>query len=480
LVFYFLGFLFKFLPLGFTSFCLADTFLFILQYAALFFITRQLFPNRMAALASFFSILLVDHFYQKDYATWFPSSGPLRFGFIYVLMSLVLLRGRRPHWAKVLGLAESMVAAIAFLWSFEVCFYTVPAYLGLVFYESTVDRDGDWTVDLGAVSRRVLTLLGMVLALLGCLYLDILWTSHEPPHWSRYFDYIFLYQGGWGMLPLPPMGYWWAVAGTLYGSFFALLALGPYRPARPFPFHLNAIALLTFYGIFQFFYYLGRAHWNNLIHIAMPSLLLFLYWLHYLRYQDPPSLPRSLKTVLFWLPACFAAFCLPLGLPTALPKLLDRVTSFPQLGQRTLAAFQDRPRDDGFALQAEALMEKYSGKEKRLVYFFGERGLEISLYTGRSRAYPYNDVIQADDSPQVRRELLTMPPPLKSGDVIYLSRDIEGVYNPLDNGEVHIVLEQGLLRNIVDRYRLEFLEEKGGIGAYRVLPLGKKSGLSPS
>src|SRR6185503_5452113 len=116
--------------------------------------------------------------------------------------------------------------------------------------------------------------------------------------WSYYFDYVFLFQGGVGSLPVPIVGYWWIILGILYFSFFTVLALW-FRAKKTSTPDLNAVAFLTFYGILQFLYFFFRAHPNNLWHISMPSALLVLYWLYTLRTRNIGFLPGYFQKGIF-------------------------------------------------------------------------------------------------------------------------------------------------------------------------------------
>ncbi|HEY5039686.1 MAG TPA: hypothetical protein VIJ93_11490, partial [bacterium] len=62
LVFYFLKFLFQFIPLGYTSFSLVDIILTVIQYFLFYFIARRLFKGWPIPLFSLLALLLINHF----------------------------------------------------------------------------------------------------------------------------------------------------------------------------------------------------------------------------------------------------------------------------------------------------------------------------------------------------------------------------------------------------------------------------------
>ncbi|HVM32490.1 MAG TPA: hypothetical protein VMU88_05100, partial [bacterium] len=131
-----------------------------------------------------------------------------------------------------------------------------------------------------------------------------------------------------------------------------------------------------------------------------------------------------------------------------------------------LEAARDLPRDEAFAKTAERLMEKYSKGKKFPVYFFGERGIEVAMYDGRSKAYPYEDIVQAAFIASVRNRILSTDPNLKNGDCIYTSPDMNES-KAMAGSKLN--LEQTLFRRLNSRYVLRPVETSGTITVYKVL-----------
>ncbi len=474
LVYYFLRFFFLFLPLGYTSLCLLLTAAYILQYFLFYFTARKLFWSEFLSFFALAALLLLNYFAPEGQATWYPSIGPLRFGFIYLLMALVVLRNRHPRRRSLFLRLEAAVAATAFLWSFEVCLFILPAYLGLAAYESLEARRGRLRFEALGFRNRVSGLLVFAALLLAFFYLDVIRRNGKPPQWSLYFDYNALHLGGFFLRWMPASGCWWSVLAVLYFSFFAVLGAVFRAPDRVdrFP-NFNAVVLLTFYGITQFYYYVGRAVGFNLLAVSMPSLLLFLYWLFFLRRYDLPSAPPILKKGAFALGVLAIGIYLPLFVPRALQKIQYKKASLPDLWDNIVHRPWDEGRQNSFAQTAESLMSKYSGTKKELVYFFGDyKGLEVSMYCGRVKVYPYNNVFEADICPAIRARLLAFDPKLKPGDCIYLSKDFSQteVYYEYPDSSQHLLsnLEPTLLSFLASKYQFNQVEEKDGIAVFRV------------
>ncbi len=476
-IFYFLSLFFKVLPLGFKSFSLILTALFVLQYFCFYFIVRQLFSSRLYSFLCLIVLLLVNYFATMGYIIQNPSVGPLRFGFSYLLMALIILRNQKPKLADRFYIIEAAVAASAFFWSFEVCVYTLPPYLGLVLYESIIDIQNlkfNWKL----LIHRLSLMLGFGVLLLGFIYTDIYHRAHEWPHWDYYFDYIFLYKNGFGMLPVPAFGAWWIIIGILLISICVVGGrLTKWKDSSQ-PAHFNAIVFLTFYGVFQFFYFLGRAHPNNLFHISMPSILLGAYWIYAMGNQKESSLiPELFRKSILVISVIGLGFYLQFLVPDMVFKLSQSFAEFPSLPEKTWDAARNLPLAEGeFVKNADELMDKYSGSKKEIVYFFGNKGLDVSMYTGRVKAYPYNDIGQLCICGPALARVMSYQPAISTGDYFYLSKDIDTAYYDLIEGRYSAaVLEKTLLYKISKKFNLKFIENQKGISVMQILSEKNKS-----
>ena len=135
--------------------------------------------------------------------------------------------------------------------------------------------------------------------------------------------------------------------------------------------------------------------------------------------------------------------------------------------ERIKLATQDLPRDDAYANRVLSLMEKYSGDQKRLVYFLGDKGLDVALYGKRLKVYPYNDWEQANICAPTLNRILAFDPRLKVGDYIYYDMDqmsnYKASYDAIPGFEVK------LLSKIEKAFQLRIVEKDKSIVVAQVV-----------
>lgn len=469
LIFYFLSLFFKILPLGFKSLCFVLTFLYIAQYFFFYFITRQLFKSKLFSFICLMVLFVMNYFATSARMTAFPSVGPLRFGFICVLLVLVTLRNKHTAYKNNFFIAEAAVSALALFWSFDVCVYTVPAYLGLILYES-IGRETGFNVNWKSLVRRLFYMVGFSLFLLAGIYGDVYYRTQSLPHWSYYFDYIFAYKNGFGMLPVPALGGWWVIVAILLISTMAIWgSLTKWKDRDLLP-HFNAIVLLTFYSVFQLLYYWYRAIENNIFMVSLPSVLLGAYWLCENRKSNRGSfVPPHFRNMVFGLSAVGLGIYLQFFIPDVAFLLRQNINQMPFTAQSLWSTAMDLPRDDDFAKRADALIRKYSGSKRQIIYLFGDKGLEVSLYTGRINAFPYNDIAQVCICPPTLQRVIDYDPPISIGDYVYVSEDADIAYYDLSDGRAApSPLEKMIFYKLNREYVLKMVEKQKGIAVFQV------------
>ncbi len=484
LVFYFLRIPFLFMPLASKAFCLFDSVLRVFQYFLFYLIVEKLFGRSLYAFLCLGILLVTNHFGLSTAVTMYPSTGPLRFGFIYILMTLVLFRNTHPQRRKLFWVLEAATAAAAFFWSLDVCVYTLPSYFALIVYEFWATRNKS-NFDWKSLIFRVSSFSGFLILIFAMLCLDCLHRSGQWPHWSVYFDYLFSYVStGYTMLGLPEQKVWWFVLAVLYFSLFSILAL-THRNKNQSGSPLNAIFLLSVYGVSQFLYFLGRAALSNLFVISMPAVLLCAFWLYYLRHHPSPEFPSVLRVWGFRLGVFFSAAYLPLFYPNTLEKIRGQLSIPPRVGISCLRQAMIEKNQEDFSPQVVRLMDLYSPGQTRVAYFFNTNNIYLCMDAGRANLYPYCDIDQVILSDLTLQHVLQFDPGLKPGDCVYffdsylLDKSLKpgdririAPHPPSKGGVGGESMEMDVLEKIDRQYPLVCADHSGNIVVGKLFPSG--------
>ncbi|MBI2502147.1 MAG: hypothetical protein HYW07_02805, partial [Candidatus Latescibacteria bacterium] len=369
LVIYFLALVFKagLLPFTYQGLAALVGVLQVAQYSLVYLLLRRLLNAQLFAALVLGLILVVNFFSQFSQLelTALPSTGPLRFGLAFLLLSMPLLGAWHPRLEQLARVATHALVGLASAWSAEVFFYVLATHLGILVWEQLPATGvGDLCKRLGRELRWTLAAIGAVHLLLA---LDILSRAGEWPHWDRYLDYLALYSvGGFGALPINPWTPWALIVGVYFASVVLLVYLGVCHAPRPQLPELRVVAGLTVFGLVQFTYYLGRSHPNNLYHVCIPSLVLAAYWLCALvrsREVLPPRFLRSAVYAFYFM----GTFLFVLGVPYLMEQW-RHTAARALLKGRALDLWSSHPTDPQVE-EALTLIGKYAQGQERIPLF---------------------------------------------------------------------------------------------------------------
>jgi hypothetical protein len=421
LVIYFLALVFKsgVLPLTYKGLAALIGLLQVVQYSLIYLLLRRLLGTQFFAALVLGLVLLISFFSQRELAA-LPSIGPLRFGLVFLLLCLPVLRSWRPSLARVCRLGAHALVGVAAVWSVEVFVYVLATHLGILVWEQ-LPAAGPADL-LKRLARELRWTLAAAAGVHLFLALDILVRAGEWPHWNRYLDYLALYSvGEFGTLPIDPWTPWALIMAVYFVSVLLLLYLG-YRPMpRPHLPELDAVAGLTAFGLAQFTYYLGRSHPNNLYHICIPSLVLAAYWLCAL-VRCREALPAR-----FWRPATYAVYCLGmLQVVLGVPFLADqweRTAAQALVSGRPIELWSNQPTDPQVE-EAVGLIERYMGGRDRVPLFIApNHTTEALLLSGKVQLFPMSNPEQDELLAAAAERALNYNHGMKPGDLVLISRD---------------------------------------------------------
>lgn len=275
-----LGAFFSIAPIGYGSFTLLLSALTALMFALVYVVLRLATSSQIVALAGLVVAVVLNIFGQLDSYTYFPSTGVLRFGLVWLVILLSVAAARSAHRARLLDALVLMVVGASATWSGESGVYCLGAAIAMACIDALALESGrgarHWAAIRGA-GRCVAASVCGVLLFTGVTRA----ATGAWPDWGAYAEFIRLYTtGGLGAIPI---GAW--SPGLVLGAFYAasavaLIAVVGLRPELVRERHatFRAIAGLTAMGGLVFTYFLGRAAPNNLFHVAPPAVALLFVW----------------------------------------------------------------------------------------------------------------------------------------------------------------------------------------------------------
>jgi hypothetical protein len=271
---------FSLAPIGYGSFTVLLSTLTVLLFAAVYVVLRLSTSSQILAITGLVVAVALNVFGQMDAYTYFPSTGVLRFGLVWLVILLSVGAARSARRARLLNGLVFVVLAVSAAWSGEAGVYCLGAAGAIVCLEAaTLESRG------GVRSRAALSGLARCLTASGCGLLVFTGVTRVAagawPDWGAYAEFIRLYTtGGLGALPIGAWSPGLALGALYAASAVALVVLLKLRPAlvRERPATFRAIAGLTAMGALVFTYFLGRAAPNNLFHVAPPAVALVFVW----------------------------------------------------------------------------------------------------------------------------------------------------------------------------------------------------------
>jgi hypothetical protein len=215
----------------------------------------------------------------------FPSVGPMRFFWCYVLLFVLwICLDHEPPRLRLFRWLGGVAWVAGVLWSMESAVYTTGIYGGscaVIALQAAVTgwRAGSYrnlSHSIRSAARAVcsycLPPFGLLFAVLGAIRAFYLLRLGHAPDWSAFWEYASLYSGGFGALPIEVNGPVWILV-VLFCAIaaiaLALLGTGPLNPS------LGLIAGV--YGAVwtTASYYVSRSHPNNVCNL-MPILVMAL------------------------------------------------------------------------------------------------------------------------------------------------------------------------------------------------------------
>jgi hypothetical protein len=467
------------------------------QFGIIYFMMRVVFKSVWYAIVGLVLGLLLNVFATQGVFQAYPSIGPFRFGLCYVLLAAILLRVKYPRFKRASIGLEYGVLGLASIWSFETFVYVVTIFVVSRVYQTLLD----WQ-DLKKFIRQILmklgAALGSILLFQAAQALYIFIRAGQWPNWGIYLNYLFKYSvGGLGTLPVDPWSPWFYLV-MIY--FIFIVGVGVYWLTNHRPngsFEVQTLLYLSFMGVAQLTYFVGRSHPNNLFHICLPAVFIALYGFLIITRMDRKEFSGFSRSSAL---VCYAGLALITivffpnffeKLPnTALPTVqswIDNLGKSPDLAnqfiKKEMALVISRQAEFSEIRETVGLIEKYAAQQPRVAVFIAPLGTTQAVILSRkAHLYPISDPVEDSLSPQVAHLILDPPTPLRTGDIIFLSSNPKeltivsqsgGCLTPVGTPIQCIEIQLKAVDQLCSQFGFDEIESTpDGASAFRLTPHG--------
>lgn len=304
LVIYFLSFLFKcFLPVTYKAFSFLIFLISAIYYVGLYFFIRYWLKSYLIAILGLFLILLFNYSPDIHWAWVFapdvgpalyPMTGPLRFGIFLIILALFLVKN------KYIDYFILFLIAFSLFWGVEVGIYIILAvFLAYIisYFSDIRHKTSDIRKILKDFGLKLLILTISIVFIGGIISLFTYVRSGQVPKWQLLYGDALLYKSGCSMMPIPPIGPYYLVlmiyfVALVYLFINILIKNGNNGISLSKINDIKIVSFITFFGIFQFIYYVGRSHPQNLYHVCIPAIMLLVWFIpkikeYLLKYTGP-------------------------------------------------------------------------------------------------------------------------------------------------------------------------------------------------
>ena len=407
-VMYFLAGIFEVIPIGYGSFQLVNGLLTALEFVLVYVILRLGCRSQLYALLGTAVCLDANVLTGMGPHVRFASTGPLRFGLPWVLITLAVLAAKNPGRRRVFDVAMLAFVGISAIWSLETFIYTTGVYLAVVTLELVL-QNGSRRERAERAARQLGLLALVVVASHVVFAIATRVFGGQWPDWGGYLAYVRLYGwNGFSSLLIDPwsLGYLIAALYFVSAAGLVLVALEQQEFASAKRVELTAIAATTAFGILSYTYFLGRSHPNNLHHIAPPAIVLFVLWVSVLA-QHTPMDSRTARFAALALVG-WAAAAVIVQLPqearaTLLRSPLRQAFELnPRLTARAHALVDWRQQpDDPRAIESERLLDRFApGQDRVAVVVNGDLSTEALIRAHRGNLLPMAVPVQESLLPE--------------------------------------------------------------------------------
>ena len=191
--------LLKVLPLNHGVLVLVLSTLMTAQYLLVYTTLRMAIRSQALVIGAIVAAVLGNLFAPMGAYFAYPSVGPLRFGFPYLVIAAAVAAARWPRYARALRVGQLCLIAIAAVWSFETSVYTATTWFAL----TALLAFGPTRAGVRLLARELTAAAAVSIAAVLALTVGTRVASGRWPDWCGYLAYVRLYSvDEFGNLPV--------------------------------------------------------------------------------------------------------------------------------------------------------------------------------------------------------------------------------------------------------------------------------------
>ncbi len=307
---YFLNLLYRIVNISLKSFSFFIQTITIIFYFLLYVFLRKWIKNVFFSTLCIFSILTYDFLsINFNYTSKFnlPNSGFFIYGGFIIIALLFTVNKQK----KILEYLMLTIISFLLFWSLFSGLCVAIAYFLAALINDYLKYQKTKIIFLRFFSRLLKFFIFFLIISFSIIILTFL-LEGQLPNRILYLNWISLSRDGFFMQEIPKLGNYLLIL-VIYLVSLAYIIYKLFNKRE----NITIITFLTFYGILDFIYYLGRSHPLNLFNISLPAILLIFYFfkkIYYFFKKTREPLPKILNFFIIFLLIALTSYSLSLGL----------------------------------------------------------------------------------------------------------------------------------------------------------------------
>ena len=470
-------------PLSYQGFSFLVSILTAVQFVLIYIVIRRLIRGSVLSLIGIFLMLTISLLATRGFYQAAPSVGPLRFGLGYIFILLETIRVKSDGKDRLLSFLQYSLIGLASIWSFEAFSYLAFAFYGLLTMEGLFGWPNFWSTAKSLAKKALLSVLFIIGFQLSLAILIVSKTG-QLPRWNHYLWYILQYSKyGLGAETIDPLSAWFVFIAIYFAIIITYMIKRVLFSQSEISPGFRVIVGVSLLGIGEFTYFLGRSHPNNLFHISIPLVIVFLFILQSIG-DFKWARFRGLKRTALFFSYCAIALSFISFLPSARTKLPHTLFPFVRSGifnsreeqnmkgyfYSTYSYLTTTTASSQKIADAVTMIGKYSPDGNQVVVFLQSNELtEVMWLSEKSHVFPISHPVEDAISPPVSSLIINYPAGLKIDDVIFVDSDPRQLAEKYNYIYYYREVQLILLRKICLEFGLQPIEETStGISAMRL------------